>query len=120
MESFKVVIAGGRLFLDYELMVTTMDRLLNRKVAEGYDIEVISGTAKGADTMGERYAEQRGFKLVRMPAQWSTHGRSAGYKRNVAMANIADAVVLFWDGKSTGTKHMYAISVNLPTRVIKY
>jgi len=122
MESFKVVIAGGRLFLDYELMVTTMDRLLNRKVAEGYDIEVISGTAKGADTMGEKYAEQRGFKLVRMPAQWSTHGRSAGYKRNVAMADIADAVVVFWDGSSRGTEHMRDISLHkaLPTRVIKY
>ena len=122
MQTFAVVIAGGRLFTDYELLVAKMDNLLKDKIAAGYQITIISGTANGADKLGEQYAKANGFKLIQMPAQWDTHGRSAGYNRNVAMADIADAVVVFWDGSSRGTEHMRDISLHksLPTRVVSY
>lgn len=122
MQTFAVVVAGGRLFTDYELLVSKMNNLLKAKIAEGYEITIISGTAKGADKLGEQYAKAKGFKLVQMPAQWDTHGKSAGYKRNVAMADIADGIVVFWDGKSAGTKHMHDIGVkmSLPTKVVGY
>ena len=37
------------------------------------------------------------------------HGKKAGYLRNVDMAEYADALVAFWDGKSKGTGHMIDI-----------
>jgi hypothetical protein len=57
-----------------------------------------------------------------MPAQWEIYGKMAGYLRNLEMAKIADAVVLFWDGKSKGTKHMLDISQDrgLLVRIIYY
>jgi hypothetical protein len=122
MKTFNVVIAGGRGFSDYELMTTRMDAVLKVHIESGYEITVISGTANGADKLGEQYAKDHGFKIVRMPAQWDTHGKSAGYKRNVEMADACDAIVVFWDGISKGTKHMYDIGKrkSIPTTVVIY
>lgn len=118
---FKVVIAGGRDFFDIGLMLEYVDRCLQGKV-ETHNIRIISGTANGADKTGEIYASARGHKVIHMPAQWDTYGKSAGYKRNVQMAEAADAVICFWDGKSRGTKHMIDIAKDkgLPLRVCPY
>ena len=122
MSTFKVVIAGGRSFQDLGQMTTSMDRLLKAKIAEGHAITVISGTAAGADKLGEEYAELRGFDLIQMPAQWDAYGKSAGYRRNVDMADACDGIVVFWDGKSKGSKHMIDIGLRkeLPTKTVMY
>ena len=54
--------------------------------------------------------------------QWDKYGKKAGYLRNVEMAENANALIAFWDGKSKGTKHMIDIATerNLPIRVIRY
>lgn len=62
--------------------------------------------ARGADSLGEQYAKERGIPVRYFPADWQTLGKSAGYQRNVQMAAYADALVAFWDGQSKGTKHM--------------
>ena len=67
---------------------------------------VISGTARGADALGERWARQNGIPLLRMPADWKAHGRRAGYVRNLEMAKQAEALIALWDGISRGTAHM--------------
>ena len=78
--------------------------------------------ARGADRLGERYAKERGYKVIYFPADWDIDGRSAGFKRNVKMAEYADALVAFWDGKSSGTKHMIetAQGKGLDVRVKRY
>ena len=118
--SFKCIIAGSRSFQDYEMLKERCDLLLKYKAEKS--IEIISGTAHGADALGERYAIERGYKLIRMPANWEQEGRSAGYKRNVAMAEKADALIAFWDGKSRGTEHMIRIAKDrgLQVRVIRF
>ena len=115
---FKVVVAGGRTFEDYALLEAKLDKLL----VERNNLMIISGAANGADKLGEQYAGHREYELLRMPANWALHGNSAGYRRNVEMAERADAVVVFWDGKSRGSKHMIDIAKhnNIPTRVINY
>ncbi|KYG76922.1 DUF2493 domain-containing protein [Roseivirga spongicola] len=100
--TFKVIIAGGRTFNDYEMLKAVCKAALQHKK----DIEVVSGTANGADKLGERYAKENGLKLTQFPADWNRYGKSAGYKRNREMALYADALIAFWDGKSKGTKHM--------------
>lgn len=118
---FKVIVAGSRTFQDSELVYSKLDKLLTAKF-QTHKVVIISGTAQGADRIGECYARDRGLEVLRFPAEWEKHGRSAGYKRNVTMANVADACVVFWDGESKGAKHMVDIAKDkeLPVRVIKF
>ena len=122
MELFKVVVAGGRTFSDYELLRTTLDSLLRAKRTT-HHVVIISGAARGADKLGERYSDEtEGVTTMQFFADWDNKGRSAGYLRNAQMASTADAVVVFWDGKSKGSKHMVDISkaAGLPLRVVRY
>ena len=100
---FKVVVAGGRDFSDYKLLATKLDHLLANYLPH---VQIVSGGASGADALGERYAQDRGLSLATFPADWKTHGSAAGPIRNEQMAQYADAVVVFWDGLSRGTKSM--------------
>ena len=106
MAQFRLIVAGSRGFKSYRLLEAKLDTLLSAKRASGDEIVIISGCANGADQMGERYAKSRKLKVVLMPADWDGIGASAGYKRNVEMAKVADGLVAFWDGQSPGTKHM--------------
>ena len=114
----KVIIAGGRDFNDYDQLRSYCDYLLQNKD----EIEVVSGCARGADKLGERYAEERGYAIKRFPADWGTHGKSAGYLRNEEMADYADALIVFWDGQSKGTEHMINIAEkeSLKIRIRRY
>lgn len=69
------------------------------------EIEIVSGCANGADKLGERYAIERGYKIVYFPANWEL-GKQAGYLRNKEMAKYTNALIAFWDKKSKGTWHM--------------
>ncbi len=82
-------------------------------------IIIVSGGARGADALGERYARENGFEIERHPADWEKHGKSAGPIRNKEMAQIADYVICFWDKRSRGTKSMidFAKEHNKPIRI---
>jgi|ERR1039458_1423661 hypothetical protein len=73
---------------------------------------IISGAARGADALGERWACEHAIPLVRMPADWDAHGRRAGYLRNLEMAKQAQALIALWDGTSRGTAHMIETARN--------
>lgn len=120
MPAIKVIVAGSRGFDDYKRLKIELDLVLRRYKPE--EIEIVSGTARGADRLGERYAAERGCSVKAMPADWDRFGKSAGYRRNADMAKYADACVVFWDGKSPGTKHMIDLATKeqLKLRVIKY
>ena len=117
-----IVIAGSRGWNDQKLLSSYMDYFIEHELPLEHpsidlkDIRVISGTARGADRIGERWAESRDIEVIRMPADWATHGRSAGYIRNREMAEIADRVFIFWDGVSRGSKHMHDIAKELDIR----
>lgn len=100
----KVIIAGSRNFTDYNFLAEECNKILAKSVVGIW--EVVSGTANGADKLGEKFANENGFAIKRFPADWNKHGKSAGYIRNEEMAKYADALIAFWDGKSKGTKHM--------------
>ena len=115
---FKVIVAGGREFNDYQLLKNKLDQFLQNKT----EIEIVCGKARGADTLGETYAKEMGYYVKEFPAQWSKFGKRAGYIRNEEMAKYADACVAFWDGQSTGTKHMIDLANKhkLEIKIIKY
>lgn len=114
----KVIIAGGRKFNDYSLLSSVCDYMLQNQ----HYIEIISGTAKGADKLGEKYAEERGYKIIPFPADWQLYGKAAGYKRNQLMAQNADALICFWDGVSKGSKHMIDLAEKegLKVKIVMY
>ena len=83
---FRVIIAGGRDFNDYALLKTKCDNILAEKTAT-HRIVIVSGAARGADSLGEQYARENGYAIDSRPADWNAHGKSAGFIRNVQMAN---------------------------------
>lgn len=107
-----MIIAGGRDFDDPKLLFSTCDRMLQNQK----EVEIVSGGQKtlieneyryiGADFFGEMYAYARKHQLKVFPANWDEYGKSAGPIRNKQMADYADALILFWDGTSKGSKSM--------------
>lgn len=98
----KVVVAGSREIYDYQSVVTAIE-------LSGFQItEVVSGTARGPDRLGEQWARENHIKITRFPADWKSLGPAAGPIRNKQMAEYADAAVVVWDGSSSGSKNMIA------------
>ena len=113
-QELRIIVAGSRDFDDQSMMNVLLDDYI-----DGYDKEnvvIISGTARGADSMGEEYAKNAGLRCKRFPADWDTYGKRAGYLRNVQMADYAMAdnsngvLYAFWNGESKGTGHMIQIA----------
>ena len=100
----KVILAGSRTITDYEELCSAI-LLANFEITE-----VVSGKAKGVDTLGERFAKEFGLPVKEFPANWDKYGRSAGHIRNEEMAKYAEACICLWDGKSRGTKSMIHLS----------
>lgn len=82
---------------------------------------IISGTARGVDQCGEAYAAHYHLPIERHPADWTRFGKSAGYIRNAEMVKVADAVLLFWDGRSKGTEstHRLARDRGIPVAIVR-
>lgn len=104
--TIRVIIAGSRSFDDYKLLRESADRILLEY--QNSEIEIVSGHARGADSLGEQYAKERGYRCSVFPAQWKQHGVRAGFLRNSQMISYASEkeplVIAFWDGISHGTK----------------
>jgi len=105
----KIIIAGGRHFNDYALLKKTVDEAITniKSILKGeVDIEIVSGGATGADSLGEKYATEHGYQIKRFPADWAKYGNAAGPIRNREMAAYSDCLICFWNGYSRGTKNM--------------
>lgn len=96
----RTIIAGSRHIID-------MRELHNALANCDWKItRVVSGNARGADTLGEKWAEENNIPLEKYPANWGRYPRLAGHIRNSEMAENADALIALWDGISNGTGHM--------------
>lgn len=67
--------------------------------------QIISGGARGVDRLAGEYAAAQGIEFIEYLADWGKYGKRAGFIRNYAMVDAADAVIAVWDGASSGTKH---------------
>ena len=119
----KVIVAGGRDFNDYKLLKETLD---NFQQEYGNITEVVSGTAKGVDKLGEQYANENNIPIKRFVPDWNGLGKKAGHVRNRLMGDYAKEhngmLVAFWDKHSRGTKGMidYASKIGLKSVVVVY
>lgn len=112
--SHKLLIAGSRDFHNYNL--------LKQYIKPEHVSTIISGCARGADTLALRYAGEFNIPVEKYPAEWSKYGLSAGYRRNKLMVDRATAVIVFWDGESKGTQHTINLAreANKPLKIVKY
>ena len=97
----KVLICGGRDFNDYGLLADTLVGLIGQY--DPKEVTIISGHARGADKLGERFANANQCKLLIFPADWDKYRKAAGFIRNQKMIDEGkpDLVVAFPGGRGT-------------------
>lgn len=66
-------------------------------------IGIVSGGAKGADTLAEMFANANLLPLTVFKPDWDKYGRSAGFRRNQDIVDASDEIIALWDGESRGT-----------------
>lgn len=91
----KLLIVGSRTITDFDI---------SPYIPDDTDL-IISGGAKGIDTVGERYADEHNIEKLVIRPQYQRYGRAAPIKRNEEMVDLADAVLAIWDGCSKGTEY---------------
>lgn len=116
----KLIIAGSRSIKQYS---TLLAAIVESGLWGNYkrSLEIISGMAKGADTLGEEFSKKNSLVLHKKPAAWDKwrvaganvqvrngqkYNALAGHWRNEEMAEMADQALILWDGKSTGSLDM--------------
>lgn len=92
--TMKLLIAGSREITDIDL---------SQYVPDGVSL-IISGGATGIDSLAEKYADEHRLSKLIIKPRYDLYGRAAPIKRNKQMAQICDRALIFWDGKSKGTK----------------
>lgn len=98
----KMAVIGSRTIgtVDFAGSLDKLVGIINQKPTE-----VISGGAKGYDTLAALWAQARHIKLTDYKPDYKKNGRGAPFIRNRRMVDEADLVVAFWDGESRGTKY---------------
>ena len=128
MKELRIIIAGSRDFNDYELLKKSAIEIITKKTMLPDLTRIVSGGARGADTLGERFAKEFGLEVKKFSADWDGLGKRAGYVRNAEMAKFTveddndSMLIAFWDGQSRGTKHMIdlAYKYGLEVHVVNY
>ena len=111
--------ANGKLFLQdpekVKFIHSVIESIVLAHNVQAGDLVIVSGKAKGPDTIAEEWALTHQVATKIFPANWDEYGKSAGYIRNADIVKECDRLICFWDGKSKGAMHSY----NLAKRVGK-
>ena len=112
----RVIIAGSCNYPFIDYINGGVDGVARAVASSGFEIAaVISGGARGADAAGETWAYANRIPVEVFPANWNEYGKKAGPIRNQQMADVADALIALWDGKSRGTRDMIKRMAKKPT-----
>lgn len=109
----KVAIIGSREFNDFNLLEKKINEL-NINISL-----IVSGGAKGADILGERYAKKYGIETLIFIPDWKQFGKKAGFIRNTDIIENSDIVIAFWNGESKGTLDSINKAIKLKKKVYK-
>ena len=112
----KAAIIGSRTFDDYNLVCETLSEYENQITL------MVSGGAKGADKLGEKWAKEKNKEVLIFYPEWEKYGKSAGFRRNKDIIENSDIVFAFWDGQSKGTQSSIELSkkLNKELKIIKW
>lgn len=115
--SLKIIVCGGRDYSDKVFLFDALDHILEKHP----DFFLVSGNARGADTLAIEWAIARKAPYRGFPAKWKIHGKSAGYKRNQEMLDYIDpdkngdgGVIAFSGGRGTAMMVDIALRQNVP------
>ncbi len=92
----KIAVIGSR-----KLTIEDLGQYLPEGVTE-----IVSGGAAGIDTCAREYAVANGIKITEFLPDYGRYGRGAPLRRNLQIIDHTDIVLAFWDGSSSGTKHV--------------
>jgi len=81
-----MLICGGRDYADYSAMQTHVAAVAKKVASAGGELHIVSGGAKGADTLAANAADKLDIDSIVIHPDWEKHGKSAGFKRNERMA----------------------------------
>lgn len=131
-----IAIIGSRDFNDYDRVNYVLSKVQNGNPK--WKLVIISGGAKGADSLGEKWAEDNNCETIIFLPKWDdlTHPNAriktnkfgkqydanAGFRRNKDIVDNSDVVIAFWDGKSAGTKNSidYANQIGKPVFIFYF
>lgn len=118
----RLIIAGSRDFNNYDFLEKEVLKFIKNVREEKEIVEIISGCARGADKLGEIFADKFSLTKHLMPADWKKYGRAAGMIRNEDMAKKGSHCICFWNRESTGTYNMIktAKEYSLVVKVVHY
>ena len=88
----------------------------------GADVDtIISGGANGIDALAENYADQHRLSKYIIRPRYELYGRAAPLYRNKQMVDMADSILVIWDGRSRGAQSTikYAKDANKEITVIQ-
>lgn len=108
-------IVGSRNFTDQKMVEdAVVDWMARNGVCRGC-LTIVSGGARGADTIAERVAASLHTQTIIHKADWGLHGRSAGFLRNEKIVADSDYIMAFYGPPekdkpwpSSGTSHTVA------------
>lgn len=106
---FALLVVGSREITDYWFVRRTIDRFI-APIRNKYRFQIVSGGARGVDSLAERYAHENGMDLHVIRAQWEKYGKAAGPIRNEEMHKYISSFehrgcIIVWNGKSPGTRY---------------
>jgi hypothetical protein len=114
----KVIIAGSR---DLEITIEELENIINNT---GVDISLLLNgkCPTGIDKIAYKWAEKNIIPIEEYPAQWDTHGKSAGPKRNKMMAENAECLIAIYRENSLtpGTKNMIAEATKFKLKIFQH
>ena len=102
LNSYKVIVAGGRDFDNYEFLKEKLDETFESLGdLDAHPIEIISGMANGADTLGIKYAKEHKLTRVLYPANWDKYPRMAGILRNLNICLLRQHILELFPSSAT-------------------
>ncbi|MBE6656568.1 MAG: hypothetical protein E7609_06875 [Ruminococcaceae bacterium] len=104
----KLLVVGSRSITDFDL---------SPYISAEVDT-IISGGAGGVDTLAEKYADLHRLSKYIMRPRYDLYGRGAPLRRNEQMVDLADAVLIIWDGTSKGTNYTLKYSQKKNKKVL--
>ena len=112
----KLSVIGSRTFENYEMLTAEILKL-NLNIST-----IISGGAKGADALAERWTKENKVQIQLFKPDWKKYGKAAGLRRNESIVESCDYCLAFWDGKSKGTKFSidYCKKQKKPVKVVLF
>ena len=104
----KILIAGSRTIKSYDIK-----QHINKNTSL-----IICGGAVGVDTLAEQTADELGISKLVLRPEYGKYGKAAPLVRNKKMVELADEVIVIWDGKSRGALYTFEYAQEQNKRVL--